>query len=165
MNKMLSSGVLSTLNPVSLQRKVFVDIGIHCGRRGREGWRELRKDSFVKKSDSEGRVYYTLCYNEFDKNHRESEIKDQRIYAIPNNPHCPVHSLDLYLSKLHPENPALFQRPDPKYMHKTHWYHNAPLGVHTLENMLSNILKEAKLSKVYTNHSLNIFVPNYIPHE
>ena len=154
MDKMYSSGVLSTSNPVALQRKVFVEIGLHCGRRGREGWRELQRDSFVQKIDSDGRKYFTLCYHEFDKNHRLNEVKDQRIYEVPESPLCPFASMELYLSKLHPLQKALFQRPEPRYEGKQVWYQNAALGVHSLVNMLKNISRDAGLSREYTNHCL-----------
>jgi hypothetical protein len=154
MEKFYSSGVLSNNDPISLQRKVFVELGIHCGRRGREGWRELRKDSFAKKVDADGREYITLIYNEFDKNHRNDEIKDQRMYSRPGDPLCPVYSFDLMLSKLNPQCNSLFQRPDPKYNEKPYWFVNAPLGVHTISSMMKEISKLAGASKCYTNHSL-----------
>ena len=47
MKKKYNSDALDVNNPVSLQRKVFIDIMLHFSRRGREGLRELRKDSFV----------------------------------------------------------------------------------------------------------------------
>jgi integrase len=154
MEKFYSSGVLSNNDPVSLQRKVFVELGIHCGRRGREGWRELRKDSFVKKVDSDGREYITLMYNEFDKNHRNDEVKDQRMYSQPGDPLCPVYSFDLLLTKLNPNCNSLFQRPDPRYAEKSCWFVNAPLGVHSLSSMMKEISKLSGASKSYTNHCL-----------
>ena len=46
MRKMYSSGVLGIDNPVSLQHKVYVEVALHFCRRGREGLRELNKNSF-----------------------------------------------------------------------------------------------------------------------
>ena len=37
MDGMYSSGVLSIENPIALQQKVFVEIGLHCGCTEREG--------------------------------------------------------------------------------------------------------------------------------
>ena len=48
---MYSTKVLSNHDPESLLYKVFFEVGLHFGRRGREGWRNLRKDSFVFKRD------------------------------------------------------------------------------------------------------------------
>ena len=81
-DKMYTSGVLSNLNPVLLQQKVSVELGIHCGCRGREGWRELLKDSFVKMVDSDGGTYYTMAYPEYDKNHHDNETKNQCMYEV-----------------------------------------------------------------------------------
>lgn len=48
-----ASGVLSLSTPMSLQFKVFFELSLHFGRRGREGLRELSKNDihFVKDSD------------------------------------------------------------------------------------------------------------------
>ena len=67
MAKFYSSGTLSNANPVALQYKVFLEIGLHFGRRGVEGWRALKKNSFVRKVDGEGRQYVSLAFQEFDK--------------------------------------------------------------------------------------------------
>ena len=67
MRKMYSSGVLSIDNPVSLQHKVYVEVALHFCRRGREGLRELTKNSFCEKVDSDGRSYITLGFNELEK--------------------------------------------------------------------------------------------------
>ena len=41
---------LKTDNPVGLQQRVFIDLMLHFGRRGREGLRELKRESFVIKN-------------------------------------------------------------------------------------------------------------------
>ena len=60
-------------NPQGLQDKVLFDLMFLFGRRGREGLRELRKDSFEFAVDGEGMEYVTLAYNEHDKNHHDLE--------------------------------------------------------------------------------------------
>ena len=40
---------LKTDSPVGLQQRVFIDLMLHFGRRGREGLRELKRESFVIK--------------------------------------------------------------------------------------------------------------------
>ena len=65
MRKMYSCGVLGIDNPVSLQHKVYVEVALHFCRRGREGLRELTKNSFCEKVD--GRTYITLGFNELEK--------------------------------------------------------------------------------------------------
>ena len=56
--KLYSCGLPDTINPVTLQNKVFVEINLPFGRRGREDLRELNKDNFVKKSVSKGLPIY-----------------------------------------------------------------------------------------------------------
>lgn len=67
MEKMYSSGTLSNDNPKSLQYKVFVELSLHFGRRGREGFRELKKSSFDVKTDSNGVEYVVQTYIEKEK--------------------------------------------------------------------------------------------------
>ena len=153
MKTLYDSGVLGVDDPVSLQRKVFVELGLHFGRRGREGLRQLKKTSFTTKTDADGREYVTLTYSEFDKNHPDDQEKDQRMYSVPGDPMCPVSSFKKYLSKLHPLCLTFYQRPNARYQYKS-WYVNAPLGVNTLNNMMKEISTAAKTSVTYTNHCL-----------
>ena len=133
--KLYSCGILDTNNPVTLQNKVFVEVNLHFCRRGREGLRELNKDSFVKKSDSNGRTYITLGFNELEKNHQGFDKRDYqeepRMYEHGGD-QCPVKSFDLYVSKLHPECRAFFQRPSEKFSGKETWFVNCPVGKNTL---------------------------------
>ena len=160
MEKMYTSKVLGNDSPQSLQRKVFVELLLHFGRRGKEGLRELRKDSFQIEKDDRGRSYVTIGYNEFDKNHtaegrQDKENKMQIMYSQVGDPLCPVVSFQKYLDKLNPLQVAFFQRPKSLACSEDdHWYENKPLGVNTIANMMKTISKEAKLSQVYTNHCL-----------
>ena len=83
--------------------------------------------------------------------------KDVRIYATPRDRTCPVASLELYLSKLHPECDAFFQQPieHPK---ANIWYAIQPIGKNKLAHMMSRISTEANLSKRYTNHCIGATV-------
>ena len=53
--------------PQGLQDKVFIDIVLQFARRGREGLRELTKDSMSIKTDAAGWLYATPAYNELQK--------------------------------------------------------------------------------------------------
>ena len=64
MDKMYSSGVLGCSSPETLLNKVFVEVSLHFGRRGREGLREMTKDAIVFKIDDFGRHYATVKFNE-----------------------------------------------------------------------------------------------------
>ncbi|CBY15328.1 unnamed protein product, partial [Oikopleura dioica] len=66
---------------------------------------------------------------------------------------CPVKSYQLYLMKLHPLQPRLFQQPRRKATPDSPmWYGKAPIGEKALQQMMANISAAAKLSKRYTNH-------------
>ena len=158
MSKLYESGVLGVDNPVSLQRKIFIELGIHFGRRGREGWRALCKCSFAVKYNAQGRKYVKLLCNEFDKNHTGSEIKHQYVWEHNESPLCSIKSFEKYLSKLHPECPWLLQKPHRNFAGKQYWYCYVPLGVHSIVNMLKHISNEADTSVLYTNHSLKATV-------
>ena len=103
--------------PKGLQEKVMFDVLYFFGRRGREGLRELKQDSFEFVEDGEGNEYANLPFNEFDKNHcdvtdTESNETDKRIYS-QNGDDCPVASLKKYISHLNVDHESFFQRPNP----------------------------------------------------
>ena len=109
--KLYSSGTLNTDNPRNLHLKVFFEISLHFGRRGREGWRFLTKSSFAVQSDGCGRKYVTIVYQELDKNHQVEEGKRQMMFEQVGDPNCPVRSFQVYVEKLHPDLDAFLQRP------------------------------------------------------
>ena len=115
--KLYENRVFSADNPTSLQYKVFFEICLHFGRRGREGLAALKKSDidFVKDDENSETEYATLRFNECTKKNHGTETnqtnKDQRMYSQNNDPNCPVKSLKLYLAKLNPEEDHLFQVP------------------------------------------------------
>jgi hypothetical protein len=154
----LYSNVFSD-NPRGLQYRIFYEVGIHFGRRGREGLRELKKDSFIIRSDDEGLEYVQMAYNEKEKTKRGGNMKEKEkqavMYAQPGDQNCPVTHFKNYLSKLHPECNALYQRPKKVFdQNGTSWYDNSPVGVNTLSNLMKQISKVGGLSREYTNHCL-----------
>ena len=77
------------------------------------------------------------------------------MYERPNDPMCPVSSFLKYVSKLHPDNNALWQYPSNSFTDQDSvWYTRAPLGKNAFSGMMANISKLAKLSMTYTNHSI-----------
>ena len=103
----------------------------------------------------EGSEYAQLAYHEFDKKHaeidqRQSDETNKRMYAEPGKTDCPVSSLKHYISHLHPDQDAFFQRPSQT----THgrWYDNVPVGKCSLGSFMKNLSKDAGLAVVYTNH-------------
>jgi hypothetical protein len=170
MEKLYKSGILSNDNPLSLQRKVYVEISLSFGRRGREGLRELTKNSIQFKTDDRGHEYATLGYNELDKTHQIQQPKDaekkQILYAQEDSELCPIKTLKKYLSKLNPKCQSFFQRPknlkNPEQ--EEFWYENKSLGIHTIESFMKTMSIEAGLSQVYTNHCLRATTSTVLAH-
>lgn len=156
--KLYTSGALSDENPISLQNKVFFEVCLHFGRRGREGLRELKKEHFCFVFDEVGVEFVTLCFNPAEKNHQGFNLKDtehdQRLYGT-GAANCPLVSLKKYINLLHPDCPFFFQRPREGDLDgASTWYINSPVGVNKISAFMSRISKQAGLQKTYTNHSI-----------
>ena len=139
---------------IKLLEKVFVDIMIYFGRRGRENMRDLKIEDFAATRDGDGNTYIYMVKDELTKNHQnDRNTAEGRMYARPDDPLCPVKTFMRYKMRRNPLCPAFFQRPKRK-VRDTVWYDNVPIGHNTLGTMMKNISEKARLSKLYTNHSL-----------
>ena len=79
-----------------------------------------------------------------------------KAYANVESCKCVVNILDLYLKKLSSEPKAFYLRPVssiPKVPDKP-WFINSPVGINTLNSILSTISQQAGVNTQYTNHSL-----------
>ena len=76
-------------------------------------------------------------------------------YVFPDAEVDPVAIYDLYISKLNPLRPDLFQKPR-KFVRgdEANWFENQVIGRDPLNNMMKEISTDVKLSKIYTNHSV-----------
>ena len=146
-------------SPKQLQEKVFFDIMMNFARRGRENLRSLRPSSFEFAIDDSGSQYCELNYNEHTKNHQSIEDQQSKPRMYENNKiTCPLRSLKLYISKLHPDCEFLFVKPKVSKFFFTEkeniWYTSKPLGIQALGNLMKTISKRLNLSKTYTNHCI-----------
>ena len=144
-------------NPEVLVEAVWFLLCYHFGRRGREGWTTLSKDSFEILQDSEGDSYIATKLTETTKNHQggykqgDVDYSNQRMYGSG----VPVYSF--YLGKLHSKCNRLFQTPLRAYSVKDGcWFKNEPMGKSTLGGMMQRISRKADLSQVYTCHSVRV---------
>ncbi|XP_076879189.1 uncharacterized protein KIAA1958-like [Brachyhypopomus gauderio] len=157
--KIYQSKALDPGTPRGLLNKVWFDIQLHFGRRGKEGNRELRRESFVMQEDENGGKFVTLSFNEETKNHkthqeRDRELRRGAMFQCAGEM-CPVASFELYVSKLPVDTPAFYLQPKKSaHLSDAVWYSAMPLGVNQLSKMLPRICKEAGTSRVYTNHCL-----------
>ena len=94
-----------------LQHKVYFDIAFFLGKRGQEGLRQLKQDSFALKINKDDEEYLELTYNESTKKSPgddNNEMTEQPILlSQPGNPRCPVASFKSYLSKLTPTSRSI----------------------------------------------------------
>ena len=149
-------------NPTILQQYVYYMLSMTFGYRGREVWRQLRKDSFVEERDQHGKLRYVIDQAIMEKNYQHTgpNATCRRATQITDDVEAGVYmfsTLKLYLSKLHPEQDAFLQKakndgqmaaePDAAC-----WYVNAPLGKHTIDQLMPRISAAAGTSRRYTNH-------------
>ena len=162
LQKLKSSGVIRGDNPWGLLRNVWFHINLYWCRRGREGQRELTKQSFQFLMDESGREYVSMTHDEATKNHPggiddvSSVEKEARMYSTSDDQLFDgLNCLKMYLQKLNPRCEALFQYPKRAVTKEDQvWYDNKPLEVNKLVGMMKEISKLASLSKIYTNHSV-----------
>ena len=141
------------LSPATLQEATWFHLCYFFGRRGREGWASMTKNTFVIKVDTEGHEYVTMNKTETTKNHqgghkqKDLDYSDQRMYGVG------VEVFRFHLEKLNPAIDRLFQNPLKNYSNEV-WFKNEPMGKNALACIMQTISKKAGLSTVYTCHSV-----------
>ena len=157
-----TSPAIALSNPLALLRNVWFHVALFFCRRGREGQRQLKKTSLKFEVDASGRRFVTRAHDEATKNHPGgvSDIpiseKLARMYETPEE-NDGYKALKFYMAKLNPKCDAFFQYPRKNsnwnYAEEV-WFDARPIGANKLDGMMKNISEEAKLSKMYTNHSV-----------
>ena len=138
----------SWADPERLLQFVWFSLCFHFGRRGREGWRELSKQSFRIKTDDSGARYVTEIQTEQTKNYqggskqKDQSYSDVRMYEN-STPLDPVGSFEFYISRLHPSCQALFQNHNHHSKKaESRWFRNEPLGKNTIAKLMENIFQK-----------------------
>ncbi|XP_035602844.2 zinc finger MYM-type protein 3-like [Oncorhynchus keta] len=153
-----NSTVLSPYTPRGLVNKVWFDIQLHFGPRGKEGNRRLTPQSFVIRYDENGAKYATLTSKEERPNHKDAEEQNWQnrcgiMFQNPDSPLCPVASLEKYLSKIPPDATALYLHPKKMVITSdSMWYSQEPMGFNYLSSMLPRLCQEAGTLEKYTNN-------------
>lgn len=152
-------------SPENLLLGFWFLVSYNFARRGREGWREMTRATFIIKSDDEGKEYLTMALTECNKNWQGGssskawDYSDVRAYGV-NFDNESINIVDVYrfyLSKLNPECAALFQKPKYKKWgleEGSIWFDNVCIGVNKIGELMKTISLRAALSKIYTNHSV-----------
>ncbi|XP_035634719.1 uncharacterized protein LOC118389092 isoform X2 [Oncorhynchus keta] len=155
-----NSPVLSPYTPRGLVNKVWFDIQLHFGPRGKEGNRRLTPQSFVIKYDENGAKYATMTSNEERQNHKDAEEQNWQnrcgiMFQNPGSHLCPVASLEKYLSKIPSDATALYLHPKKMVITSDRiWYSQEPMGFNYLSSMLPRLCQEAGTLEKYTNNCL-----------
>lgn len=146
-----------------LQYKVFLDIMLHFGRRGRENLSNLTRRHFAVTQNEEGTLYVYKVVDERTKNHQDDNDKssDGRMYEIKESARCPVRSFVKYIRRLNPRCDRLFQQART-YPKDGIYYDNVPLGHNKLGTFMNQISIKCGLNKVYTNHSCRATTVNVL---
>lgn len=118
LQKLKSSSAIRGDNPWGLLRNVWFHINLYWCRRGREGQRELTKQSFQFLKDDTGREYLSMTHDEATNNHPggiddvASVEKEARIYSTSNDQLFDgLNCLKMYLQKTNPRCEAFLQYP------------------------------------------------------
>ncbi|XP_033880983.2 uncharacterized protein LOC117415117 isoform X2 [Acipenser ruthenus] len=149
--KLIETGVLGVDNPLALQRYVWMTLALHFAVRTAEHLHRMTKNTFAISVDKAGVQYLHFSCSPTQK------TSEARMYAQPGNPMCPLKAYQLYTSKLHPARNSLWQKSNkPKYwgLGLDVWYEKANLGLPKLIRMMTDISRDAKLNRIYTNHCL-----------
>ncbi|PFX17534.1 hypothetical protein AWC38_SpisGene18136 [Stylophora pistillata] len=166
LQKLKSSNTIWGDNRWGLQRNFWLHIPLYWCRRGREGLRQLTKQSFQFLLDDNGREYVSMIHDEATKNN-PGDIEDIRsvekrakMHSTSDDPLFDgLNCLKNYLQKLNPAYEALFQylKRAVKSEDKV-WYDNKPLWVNKIEGRMKEISKLESLSRIYTNHCVRATV-------
>ncbi|KAI8792120.1 hypothetical protein BgiMline_016439 [Biomphalaria glabrata] len=170
LKKIYLSDAMDTNKPDTLQNKVFFDISLYICNKGKDYFRNMKKNDFDVSTDIHGRRYVwlkdTTVPREEDlppklKLKRASEDEHpayqvgERMYERPGDPRCPLSSFLKYVTHLHPMTDAFWQRPKRNVSQNDYvWYDHAPLGSSTLTKIMQRISLQAGLSDNYTNYSI-----------
>ena len=153
LTKLKTSQAIALTNPFSLLRNVWFHVVLFFCRRGREGQRQLKKSSFRFEADASGRRFITMAHDEATKNHPggvsdvPSNEKLARMYETSEE-NDGYKAMKFYIARLNPKNDAFFniRRSSGSTMMK--------FGTMQNQSVSTSISEAAKLSKVYTNHSV-----------
>ncbi|XP_078584623.1 uncharacterized protein LOC144866805 [Branchiostoma floridae x Branchiostoma japonicum] len=150
LQKLFSTGTLSTSTPTSLQRLVWFYFTIHFHIKTMDEWLMLRKKDLTLHKQGKNNAYFTL-----GGPGRKGERLEDRMYAAGGRL-CPVAVTKFYLKKLNVQCQSLLQKPvRGRLFHgRGRWYKDHVPGQNYITAMMKNISIDAGLSLTYTNNRI-----------
>ena len=141
-------------NPVILTETIWFLLCYYFGRRGREGWTEMRKDFFTIKSKDDSEIVECRKteaikniqggHKQCEQDYRENEMRGEAVQVFK-----------FFLSKLNKKCDRMFQYPLNSFLVSSDaWFANKPIGKDTLSQMMQRISEKSGLSTRYTCHSV-----------
>lgn len=161
--KLWATGVVGIKTPKSLQRLVFLAVGINFGITSRDDLRDLKPDMFEFHIDESTGLEYAACkLNESSSSQlRNKKFKciGRKMFSVPGSLRCPVAALKLFLKRRNLACSAFFQIPNRDFATSGVWYRSQAAGLNCLSGMLKDMSHEALLPVDYSNHNLRATPP------
>ena len=162
-HKLWATGVVGIKTPKSLQRLVFLGIGINFGVTSRDDLRDLKPSMFEFHIDDKTGLEYASCNIrdsltiQLKKN--KNKCSGRKMFSVPGSLQCPVAALKLFLQRRNPACSAFFQIPNRDFVASGMWYRAQAAGLNCLSGMLKDMSHEALLSMDYSNINLRATPP------
>ena len=140
---------------------MYYMLSMHFGYRGCEIWHQLLHTSFVESVDELGRPQYTIDQALIEKNYQQTGPNStcRRTVKVVDDPENDVYlfsTVKCYISKLDKGQTKFLVKPKTDRQMKEDrdapWFTKAPMGVHTIGQIMPRISTAAGTSKRYTNH-------------
>ena len=149
-------------NPKALQNAVFFAVGKMLCLRGGVEHRALTLSQLERRTQPDHFVYTENVSKNRNGSFKQLHVKSKTVpvYTCPEaGVKCPVHLLDLYISKLPPkavEDDIFYARPleTTPPDSSSPWYSATPVGKHTLDDKVKKMCAAAGIQGNKTNHSL-----------
>lgn len=161
--KLWATGVVGIKTPKSLQRLVFLGVGINFGITSRDDLRDLKPDMFEFHIDDKTGLEYAACKlaesTSSQLRNRKFKCTGRKMFSVPGSLQCPVAALKLFLKRRNPACTAFFQIPNRDFATSGVWYRSQAAGLNCLSGMLKDMSHEALLPMDYSNHNLRATPP------
>lgn len=161
--KLWATGVVGIKTPKSLQRLVFLGVGINFGVTSRDDLRDLKPNMFEFHIDEKTGLEYAACKlaDSPSSQLRNKKFKciGRKMFSVPGSLQCPVAALKLFLKRRNPACSAFFQIPNRDFATSGVWYRSQAAGLNCLSGMLKDMSHEALLPMDYSNHNLRATPP------